>query len=65
MQKTHLIILVIAIGAMFTSCKKDWTCTCSDAGGEPQVLPINNTSRADAEAACSFSEDLWDECSIK
>lgn len=64
MNKTLLLVFALIFASTLISCKKDWTCTCSDNGEEPKMLPIKNVTKPDAEAACAISEDLWDECYI-
>lgn len=52
---------ILAVAALFTfgltSCKKDWNCTCTDSttGTTPDVYPINDAKKKDAEKAC----DVW------
>jgi len=57
MKKGLLLILGTAfIASMcFTSCKKDYTCTCTytDAAmGGPDVYPLNKQKKKDAKSAC-------------
>ena len=51
MKKVLLVGLVIA-GASLTSCKKDYTCTCTIAGFDDTVTPLNDYKKSDAEDAC-------------
>jgi hypothetical protein len=45
--------LVLLLGATLTSCKKDYTCTCTEPTGTTnQVVQINNSTKGDAETDC-------------
>jgi len=50
-----LFILMAMVAFVFTSCKKDYTCTCTNDsdGTEVSSTPINNASKSDAEDACT------------
>lgn len=65
MKKTLLIaIALISIG--FTSCKKDWTCSCTDSSGETFEYQINNSRKPEASTACNLFEFGADEdCKLK
>lgn len=55
MKKLASITLVAILAAFtLTSCKKDWDCTCTDAGGNVTVVPINDAKEDDAKAACDI-----------
>ena len=55
MKKGLLFILGVAfIASMSTSCKKDYTCTCT-VDGESKKLEIKGAKKKDAKAAC----DTW------
>lgn len=43
----------------FTSCKKDYTCTCKANGLPDQVLSIQKAKKADAESACQTAQEQW------
>ncbi len=51
-------ILSIAIVAptLFTSCKKNYDCTCAYSGFTNMVSPMNDYKKGDAEDACSDIE---------
>lgn len=50
---------VLAVAAIFvlglSSCKKDYTCTCTDPGFDPDVYTFKDVKKKDAESAC----DTW------
>lgn len=56
MKKIAPIAAFVLLGAMFTSCKKDYTCTCKDKDGK-QVgqYTYPKAKKKDAKAAC----DVW------
>ena len=49
MKKVLTIAAVVALTASFTSCRKDYTCDCSDDWYDTE-LP--NYKKSEAEAAC-------------
>lgn len=54
MKKLFVIsAVVMLLGLTLTSCKKDYTCTCTEpTGATNQVVAINDASKGDAENAC-------------
>jgi hypothetical protein len=50
------IILMSALFALvitgFSSCKKDWSCSCTDQNGNSVSTPINNETLLNARAKC-------------
>jgi hypothetical protein len=44
--------LVIMIMMGFTSCKKDWTCKCTDQNGNTTNTAINNETLLNATSTC-------------
>jgi hypothetical protein len=36
----------------FSSCKKDWSCACTDQSGNTVSTPINNETLLNATAKC-------------
>jgi|LakMenEpi03Aug12_release.lakeMendotaPanAssembly.Ray.scaffolds.fasta_scaffold4238223_1 hypothetical protein len=60
MKKIVLSLAVVAFAAVsFTSCKKDYTCSCSDPTGDTQKIEIKDAKKADAEDACAASNTIW------
>jgi hypothetical protein len=57
MKKLIPMIAVAALATMFTSCKKDYTCTCtSTVTGSSAVTtkyPLGKQKKKDAESACN------------
>lgn len=62
-----LIFILAAITTFgFTSCKKDYTCVCTENGQTEIELPFQNTRRPDASTACKAAEMTWGgECKLK
>jgi hypothetical protein len=53
-MKKVLVVVAVAGLFSFSSCKKDFTCTCTGGtGGNPAALTIADAKKADAETACS------------
>ncbi|MBD3637294.1 MAG: hypothetical protein HUJ25_08085 [Crocinitomicaceae bacterium] len=56
-MKKVLIFGLIVGGFALTSCKKDWTCTCTSDDGQGNTTSssttIQNATKSDAEAACN------------
>lgn len=46
-MKKKLFILTLVVGALSTSCTKDWTCECNG-----EELTIENEQRSDAKETC-------------
>jgi hypothetical protein len=44
------VLLAVAVVAFFASCKKDYTCTCTNAAGSVTV-EYPDLSKSDADAA--------------
>ncbi len=57
MKKIILFAAIALVGSTFTSCKKDYTCTCTvSATGmatTKYTYPLTNTTKSDATSACS------------
>lgn len=64
-MKKVLLLAVLGLGVMTTSCKKDWTCECTTTTGGQSLfgdpippttqstsVPINDQTKGDAEDAC-------------
>ena len=58
MKKMSLILGIIGLFVGATSCKKDWTCTCSDSVNV-YSWPIENVKKKDAQATCDQLTDLY------
>lgn len=54
MKKVLFFAAALFVTVAFTSCKKDWTCSCSfSIAGMPDVdNPILDAKKADAKDAC-------------
>lgn len=51
-----LVLAVAALGLIsLTSCKKDYTCSCSGGTSTAISYPLNKMKKSDAKAAC----DTW------
>jgi len=62
-----VITLFAAVGFMaigFTSCKKDFTCVCTNSNGDKDSYPITNTRRPDAKITCEALEFGYEDCSL-
>ena len=53
MKKIFLGTTMVVLMLMsFSSCKKDWSCRCTDQSGNSISTPINNETLLDARAKC-------------
>lgn len=64
-MKKALFIAVALFTIGFTSCKKDWTCTCTDPDGTSVDIPLTNTTKPLAKTACSTYELAETSCKLK
>ena len=57
MKKFAPIAAVALLGMMFTSCKKDFTCTCKDSAGTTVGTPTKytNVKKKDAKTLCDLA----------
>ncbi len=55
------IVLGVAVVAAFgfTSCKKDYNCTCSFSIGANTVIPIQKAKKKDAKSTCENTESTY------
>lgn len=54
MKKITSIALVTLLAVSFTSCKKDWSCTCKDKEGkETAKYTFPKVKKSDAETGCN------------
>lgn len=53
---------VLALGA--TSCKKDWTCECTDSSGSAS-FKIYKTDKKTAKIGCALSQEEDVTCKLK
>jgi|GEM_PF-604105 hypothetical protein len=53
-MKKQLLAFTLAFIMMtgFTSCKKDWTCQCTDQSGNQTSSAINNETLLNATSTC-------------
>lgn len=57
-MKKMLFIAIIAVAGL-TSCKKDYTCSCTVSGTALPVIPLNNSSKSDAESTCDLARSTY------
>ncbi len=55
-MKTLFFIASITLAIGFTSCKKDYTCTCTENGTNVGVIGVPNSNKNDAETLCNTTE---------
>ncbi|MBA2407352.1 MAG: hypothetical protein H0V65_05105 [Chitinophagales bacterium] len=51
-MKKLFFIASVTLAVGFTSCKKDYTCTCTENGTNVGVVGIPNSSKSDAQTLC-------------
>lgn len=68
MKKTILSAVAVAFVLTFTSCKKDYTCSCKGTLIS-QDYPLEDVKKKDAEDACNSLSATWTlaggSCSLK
>jgi hypothetical protein len=65
MKKILTLIAIVFVAAiLLPSCKKDWTCVCTDSSGAETSYPIGNSRKPDAQLICN-AYGLTDECKLK
>ncbi len=52
------VVLALVVVAALSSCKKDYTCVCTD-GPDTESYPLKNMKKSDAEDACAVYNALW------
>lgn len=65
-QLPLIIVLALLGGMMFTSCKKDYVCTCTMTALDTSLVfvqGINNTSKKLADAECDGNEAAYQKMS--
>ncbi len=63
MKKIASVCVIALVVLSMSSCKKDWTCTCTLLGTSSSI-PINDATKSDAEDACSALEILGNSCEL-
>lgn len=53
MKKSIAFSAIAMFVFVFSSCKKDYTCTCTLPGGSTTTTQIENVTKDDAESACN------------
>lgn len=65
-MKKALLFAIAIVSISFTSCKKDWTCSCTDSvTGETYDTQISNSRRPEASTACKLFELSGEDCKLK
>lgn len=69
MKKIAIILGLIATVSL-GSCKKDWTCSCTDQSGNNSYHTIPNATISDAKNTCNgyethISSSIYTNCSIE
>ncbi|MBN9482445.1 MAG: hypothetical protein BGO70_17855 [Bacteroidetes bacterium 43-93] len=55
MKKIAPLAAALLLTFAFTSCKKDYTCTCKDGSGDGFTYKFTKVTKKNAKAAC----DTW------
>ncbi len=56
-MKTFFILCLTVV--VFSSCKKNYVCSCTEPGGYSLKIPIEDAKKADAEEQCEKSSQAW------
>jgi hypothetical protein len=68
-MKTKILLTILTVCSL-TSCKKDYTCSCSDPGGVFQTYKIKDTRKKAIQKCSDYSKEYqtieWSEtaCSL-
>ncbi len=70
MKKKMNLSILLATAAMalgFSSCKKEWTCTCTDGTDtySYSLAYLGKVKKADAAKVCDAAETTGVSCSVK
>jgi hypothetical protein len=67
-MKKIMIILGLVATVSLGSCKKDWTCSCTDQSGNKSYHTIPNATLNDAKNTCNGYEyhagGIYTNCSV-
>ena len=58
MKKLFTLFAAAAMIVSFSSCKKDYTCTCT-VDGDTYTYPLKDVKKKDANAACESAGSVW------
>lgn len=58
MKKIAPIVAIALFAVAFTSCKKDYTCTCKDSAGTSTDIWTQKLKKSDAETACKAASTI-------
>lgn len=59
MKKIAPIAAIALFAVAFTSCKKDYTCTCTASGQNDIKIPINKAKKKDAQKTCDAAQTTY------
>lgn len=59
MKKIAPIAAIALLAVAFTSCKKNYTCTCKASGKTDITIPINKAKKADATKTCDAAQTTY------
>ena len=59
MKKIAPIAVVAMLALAFTSCKKNYTCTCKATGKTDIAIPINKAKKSDATKTCDAAKTTY------
>ena len=64
-MKKITLLAVVLIAASFASCKKNYTCSCSDTDGYSADYSLGKQTKKNAQATCDSYDAAWDNCTLK
>lgn len=59
MKKIAPIAAIALLAVTFTSCKKNYTCTCKASGKTDISIPINKVKKSDATKTCDAAQTTY------
>lgn len=65
MKKLFTLIAVAFVAAIvLPSCKKDWTCSCTDSNGDVYEWSIENSRKPEAKLVCEGYMSIGTDCDL-
>lgn len=64
-MKKLLLAATAIIAISTTSCKKDWTCECTDDNGYVFAFQIQDSRRPEASTICNTGDLAGQKCKLK
>ncbi len=64
-MKYLTILLVASLALLLASCKKNYTCNCTDAQGNVTEVTVLHDTKSSASSTCKARKNPPESCAIK